>query len=589
MKLNTKRTLRFFWLHAKRYQWLAIAITAGVFFNSALSLITPYFYKLFFDSLGGAGAVETIGKALFMLIFWVLVLNLIQWVIWRLVNFANAHFQARVMADIANECFEYLHKHSYSFFSNNFVGSLVKRVNRIVRAFEGLADQFVYSLFPLAINVLAIFGVLLWMHPVIGIGMAVWTALFLALNYFFSVYKLKYDLARSQADTRVSGALADTVTNNVNIKLFSSLPYELERFKGVTQDWFLKTRWNWHLEQVAEGIQTLLMILLEFGIFYFAIRLWKQGTFTVGDFVWIQAYLITLFHRLWEFGRTVRRVYEHMADSEEMIVILHTRHAVRDIRNAKPIVITRGKIEFINTCFSYPKGNEIIHKFHLRIQSGEKVALIGPSGGGKSTIAKLILRLHDIDMKKGRILIDGQDIRRVTQDSLRAQVSFVPQDPILFHRTLMDNIRYGRRDAPDKEVIAASRLAHCHEFIEKFERGYQTHVGERGIKLSGGERQRVAIARAILANAPILILDEATSALDSESEKLIQEALGNLMKQKTTLVIAHRLSTIMRMDRILVLQDGAIVEDGTHADLLQKETGLYKRFWDLQVGGYLNE
>ncbi|MFH1012541.1 MAG: ABC transporter ATP-binding protein [Candidatus Peregrinibacteria bacterium] len=587
MKLNTKRTFRYYWKHVKRYKWLAMFILVFIALNSIVNLTVPYFYKRFFDALVGQGVVEAIAPALFLIILWIFGLNIVQWALWRGMNFANAYFQVRVMADISNECFSYLHQHSYNFFTSNFVGSLVKRVNRLVRSFEGMADQFTYNLGQLIFNVLIIFGVLFWLHPIIGVVMFGWTVFFIAVNYFFSNFKLKYDIARAKADTRISSALADTITNNTNIKLFAALSYEFERFKAITHDWFEKTRHAWNLDQIAEAVQTFLMIFLEFGIFYFAIGLWKQGILTVGDFVWIQSYLLTLFHRLWDFGRVIRQVYGHLADAEEMIVILNTPHAVRDRTKAKPISITHGKIEFKNVFFTYSKGSEVIRQLNLIIKPGEKVALIGPSGGGKSTVAKLILRLHDV--WKGKILIDGQDISRVTQDSLRSQISLVPQDPILFHRSLMENIRYGNHEANEKEAIAAAKLAYCHEFISKLPKQYGTYVGERGIRLSGGERQRVAIARAILANAPVLILDEATSSLDSESELLIQEALSHLMKQKTTLVIAHRLSTIMKMDRIVVLQGGKVVEEGTHADLVAKGSGLYKKLWDLQVGGYVNK
>lgn len=274
-----------------------------------------------------------------------------------------------------------------------------------------------------------------------------------------------------------------------------------------------------------------------------------------------------------------------MADAEEMIEVLNTKYEVQDSKKAKKLSVVRGKIEFEKVRFSYDKTVKVINNLSLRIKSGERVALVGPSGGGKSTVTKLILRFFDI--QRGKIFIDGQNIKSVTQDSLRSQISLVPQDPILFHRTLEENIKYGNQDATEQEVIAAAKLANCHEFIQKFPKKYDTYVGERGVKLSGGERQRVAIARAILANNPILILDEATSSLDSKSESEIQEALQNLMKNRTTLVIAHRLSTIMKMDRIIVFQDGKIAEQGTHADLVSNESGLYKKLWDLQSGGYV--
>jgi len=586
MQVRTKQTLLFYWKHVKRYKTLAavllLSLTAGVL----LELAVPYFYKKFFDALTSGGNQELVTNKLVTLLLLILAFHGAAWVFWRLATFVNSFFQTRVMANLYNECFDYLHRHSYDFFTGNFAGSLVKQVNRFVRSFEGMADRICWDLLPTALKVVAIFAVLYWLHPLIGVVMLVWTIIFMALNYAFAVYKLKYDIRSSVAETKISGGLADTITNNGNIKLFSGLPYEFNRFMGLTEDWCKKSRFSWNLNNIAEAVQTFLMIFMEIAIFYFAILLWKKGILTVGDFVWIQAYLIDLFGRLWNFGRVVRQLYEYSANAEEMMEILDTPHKVRDLAKAKPIRIVGGKIEFKNVRFAYGKGNEVIDDLSFKIKSGEKVALIGPSGGGKSTVTKLLLRLFDI--QKGQILIDGQDVKKVTQESLRSQISFVPQDPILFHRTLMENIRYGRRDAPDEEVMAAAKLAHCHEFIMKFPQKYKTYVGERGIKLSGGERQRVAIARAILANAPILILDEATSSLDSHSEAMIQEALLNLMKEKTTLIIAHRLSTIMRMDRIMALQNGRLVEEGTHADLVHQETSLYKKLWDLQVGGYLD-
>lgn len=587
MQLNTKRTFRFYLKHVMQYKGLALLLLVTISIASTLNLVAPYFYKRFFDTLVSDASTALISEQLMKIIVMLLILNGIGWIFWRIATFVNSYFQSRIMANIGNECFKYLHQHSYNFFNNNFTGSLVKKVNRLAEAFEGIADQIFWELLPLLFKVTIIFGVLFWLHPVIGISMLVWTILFMISNYIFSLYKLKYDLERAAASTKLTGVLSDTITNNINVKLFSGLTFEYNRFKIITQDWFKKMRFSWDLNNAAEAVQTLLMIAVEFVIFYFAIQFWGEGLLTVGDFVWIQTYLLELFMGLWHFGRVIRHLYKRVADAEEMIVILHQKHEIRDIPKAKRISIKRGKIEFNHVGFAYQKSNTVIKHLNLKIKPGEKVALIGPSGGGKSTITKLLLRLFDI--QKGHILIDDQDISKITQKSLRSQISFVPQDPILFHRTLMENIRYGRRDAGDGEVIAAAKLANCHDFIMKSPQKYNTYVGERGVKLSGGERQRVAIARAILSNTPILILDEATSSLDSESEMMIQEALENLMKQKTTLVIAHRLSTIMKMDRIVVLQDGQVVEEGTHADLLSQNTGLYKKLWNLQMGGYVNK
>jgi len=285
------------------------------------------------------------------------------------------------------------------------------------------------------------------------------------------------------------------------------------------------------------------------------------------------------------FGKIIRHTYENLADAEEMTKIFNTPHEIQDAPRAKKLKVVKGKIEFREVSFYYNKTRKVFEKFNLLIKGCQRVALIGPSGAGKTTVIKLLLRNHDVF--GGKILIDGQDISKVTQESLWQNISLVPQDPILFHRSLMENIRYGKFDATDEEVIEASKLAHCHEFINDLPEKYNTFVGERGIKLSGGERQRVAIARAILRNAPILILDEATSSLDSHSESLIQDALDKLMKDKTVIVIAHRLSTIVKMDRIVFIDNGEIIEDGTHQQLIEIKNGHYRKLWELQAGGFI--
>lgn len=587
MQLNTKLTFRYFLNQILRYKFLTFVAVFSMITVVGLELLSPYYYKVFFDKLTEVQTPLIASNALIKIVIIIAFINLASLIFRRLGDYVNIPLYSRVMSNIYYGCFNYLHKHSYNFFNNNFSGSLVKKVNRMVSAFEVISDKFYYELIPLLLRISIIFVILLFLRPIIGLVMLVWTAIFLIFNYLFTLYKWKYDTSRAKADTKITGILADTITNNANVKMFSSLGFELKHFKSTLNDWADKMSIAWKLDLAATTLQAFAMVLLEFVIFYFAIGYWNKGLLTVGDFVWIQAYLIDLFSKLWSFGRSVRDVYVRLADAEEMIIVLNKKHDVRDIPEAKNISIIHGKIEFKGVDFSYHEEGSVIKDLNLSIKSGERVALIGPSGGGKSTITKLILRFFDI--KKGKILIDGQDIKKVTQDSLRSQISFVPQDPILFHRTLMENIRYGRRGASDEEVIAAAKMANCHNFIMTFPDQYDTYVGERGIKLSGGERQRVAIARAILTNAPILVLDEATSSLDSESEMLIQGALSNLMKQKTTIVIAHRLSTIMRMDRILVLQDGKLVEEGSHADLLSNKTGLYKRLWDLQVGGYVNK
>jgi ATP-binding cassette subfamily B protein len=425
---------------------------------------------------------------------------------------------------------------------------------------------------------------MLWLYPKLAVYVFIWCLLYLLFSYAYSIFKLPYDIKRAAADTKTTAQLADSITNNINIKLFTNYERENKRFFGVTQEQFALRKKSWDLGTIGDLIQSLLMIGLEFLIIYLGIKDWQRNVLQVGDIALIQFYLLRISDKLWNTGRNIRNIYEAIADANEMTEILVKPHEVVDKSKARVFKFRQGAIEFSKVFFTYKEGVEVLRDFDLQIKPGEKVALIGSSGGGKSTLIKLLFRFYDI--QNGKIVIDGQDISAVTQDSLRKNLSLVPQDPILFHRSLMENIRYGKPEASEAEVIEASRIAHCHEFISRFPQGYETLVGERGVKLSGGERQRVAIARAVLKNAPILVLDEATSSLDSESEMLIQDALKKLMKGKTVIVVAHRLSTIMQMDRIIVIDGGRIVEEGKHKELLKAQEGIYQKLWNIQAGGF---
>ena len=585
MKENTRKTFRFFWGYVKRHKIAASAMLFGLLLGSIMGMVWVMIFREFFAILEMGGEKAVVSAALMVTLGWIIFSEALEWIGWRIVHYVDNWLRPQVMSEIVQDCFEYMHQHSYRFFTNNFVGSLVKKVGRIMRGFERVIGKIYWDMVPMTTKVLFILGVLTWLHPMLGAIMGAWVVVFVYIQYRLSKFKLKYDVPRAAMDSKVTAALADSITNNSNVKLFAALKFEMKRFGRVLKRWFKATKISWDIDAHIESGQAAFMILLEFVILYVAIKLWERDLIVLADFFVIQAYLFELFHQLWNLGRNLREMYEALADSEEMTVILNTPLEVADVGGAAKLRITRGEVEYMNVHFAYGDSEDVLRGLSFKIKPGEKIALIGPSGGGKSTIVKLLLRLFDI--QKGQILIDGQNIAEVTQDSLREQIALVPQDPILFHRSLMDNIRYGRRGASDKEVMAAAKMAHCHEFIQNFPKKYDTFVGERGVKLSGGQRQRVAIARAILSNAGILVLDEATSSLDSESEVLIQEALDNLMKQKTTFIIAHRLSTIMRADRIFVLNGGKIVEEGQHADLVGMRGGLYKKLWNLQVGGYL--
>lgn len=586
--LNTKAILRVFWEHVRRYKWLFFATLALVVIASSIDIIVPIYYKQFFDLLtrGSDDLLTADASTLIQTIVLIFVLHLIAWVVWRSSGFIESWRMSRIMADLAQTAHGNLHTHSYQFFTDNFAGSLVRKVGRLERACDNLTEQVLWKFLPLTVVIGGYLTVLFLRNPMLGWILVGWTVLFMSFNIWYSLWKTPYETERAALDSKATGVLADSITNAITTKLFTGSEHERSLYRDITEQLRKMQTFTWRLNELMEGIQALLMIVIEFAMMYVAVKLWKQGLITIGDFALIQGYLVSMFGKLWDFGRAIRRAYEALADAQEMVEIMETKPGIIDPHGAKPLMVPHGLIEFDKVFFSFNKTRRILRGLSLTIHPGEKVALVGPSGAGKSTITKLLLRFYDLE--RGKILIDGQNISRVTQESLRANIGVVPQEPVLFHRTIMENIQYGRRDATDKEVITAANKARCHQFIIELQNGYDTYVGERGVKLSGGERQRIAIARAILKNAPILILDEATSSLDSESEALIQEALHELMAGKTTIVIAHRLSTIMEMDRILVIDNGTVVDDGTHAQLIKRKEGIYKTLWEIQAGGFIN-
>ena len=573
--------------------WKGIRPNRGAFFvslflytgASVTVAIVPIFYKKFFDSLNNADNKNEMIPILIGIIASILILKIIRWSFYRLGEFTFDTLIAKVMARLKQGSFNYLIDHSYSFFANNFSGSLVQRVNRFTRSYETTNRILIYNILPLLISVIGSISITLYIAPFVSLIIIILVILFLGFNIAFSSWKIKFDIQASEADSKTTGYLSDSITNNNAVSLFNGKEYEAKGFAEVTNDHAKKTLRSWYLGDSVDAIQALLVIVAEFTVFYYIIKYWGMGLATIGTFVLAQTYIIDLAQQLWGSSGIIRKIYEAFADAKEMVEILETPYEIKDVPNAKALKVEKGEIKFKNVGFNFNETREVLTDLNITIKPGEKIAVIGPSGAGKTTFVRLIMRLYDLT--KGKIEIDGQDIHEVTQDSLRHNISLVPQDPVLFHRTLLENIRYGRREATDEEVKEAARLAHCDEFIDNLPLKYDTFVGERGIKLSGGERQRVAIARAILKRAPILILDEATSSLDSHSEMLIQDALDHLMKNCTTIVIAHRLSTIRKMDRIIAMKDGQIVEQGTHTELANKDSGLYKKLWDLQAGGFV--
>ena len=582
--LHRGLVLKYFWQVAKRYKTSFFVVIVSMVAASVLGVYIPLQYLKLWNVLS-TNNFSFIYEAKSIIIL-ILILNFIGFAGRRFSGFFLAYFEASVMAGLREQAFSYMIGHSHSFFANNFGGSLTQRINKYTRAFEKLTDKMMFDGLPLIVRgggTIVAFYVLL---PKYSYILIIFCIVFLVTAFVYIRYKLKYDIIASEADSKTVGALSDSISNHSSIQLFTGHEYEKKRVGDVIQDQREKTILNWYLWEGLSTVQAFYTICVEFIIFWVVLGDWKIGFVTLPVIVLLQNYFIRLVDSLWSFGSIVRAYYESFADAEEMAVILSTPYEIAD-NSAKILSEVKGEVVFENVTYIYENNNsKVLDNFSLTIPVGQKIAIVGSSGAGKTTFVRLFMRLFNLT--SGKIMIDGIDIKNITQKNLREQIGFVPQDPVLFHRTLMENIRYGRRDATDEEVLIAAHLAHCDEFIDALPNGYETFVGERGVKLSGGERQRVAIARAILKNAPILILDEATSSLDSHSESLIQDALRTLIKGKTTIVIAHRLSTIREMDRIIVIEKGKIIEDGVHDELANKEGGLYKKLWDLQAGGFKN-
>ena len=482
-----------------------------------------------------------------------------------------------------------LMERDYDFYTNNFVGSLTKKGMAFGRGFEMFSDVLVFNITTNIFSILFAIVVLWRYSPWIPLILIFWIVFGVMIAIPIIRRRSRLVALRHDAGSKLAGRLSDAITNMMAVKSFSR-----EKQEGATYgeyiddaaDKFKKAAdyQNRRFDIAISPIYVATNIIGLIVAIFFVERLGLQA----GIIVVVFAYYSQITRIFWEISRTYRNVESSISEAAEFNQLFVDPPAVQDIPNASRLEISNSNIKFNNVSFRYNinqnKKHAFLHGFSLDIKSKQRIGLVGPSGGGKTTITKLLLRF--LNLQSGNITIDSQDISQMTQSSLRESIAYVPQEPLLFHRSLFENIAYANKDATKEDVIKAAKIAYADEFIMKLPRGYDTPVGERGIKLSGGQRQRIAIARALLKNAPILVLDEATSSLDSESEKYIQEGLWELMKGKTALVIAHRLSTIKHLDRIIVLDQGKIIQDGTHEELI-KQKGLYATLWGYQSGEFL--
>jgi ATP-binding cassette, subfamily B, bacterial len=489
----------------------------------------------------------------------------------------------RMMSDIAGNAFHRVQRFSTDWHANSFAGSTVRKMTRGMWALDLLNDTLLIGLLPalvMLIGATVMLGVhWLAMGVVVGAGALIYVAVTAGLS--LGVVAPAARLGNAW-DTRLSGALADAVTCNSVVKAFGAELREEARLSRVIGKWRDRTRRAWLRGTANGGVQNLMLAAIQAAILGVALILWMNDKASVGDIAFALTMFLVLQGYLRDVGMHVRNLQRSVNDMEELVSLERQPLGIEDKAGACPIVIDKGDIRFEHITFRYDAHSAPLYSnFSTRIAPGERVGLIGHSGSGKTTFIKLIQRLYDVS--GGAITIDGQNIADVQQASLRAQIAIVQQEPLLFHRTLAENIAYARPGATRAEIERAAHLANAHDFISELPKGYDTLVGERGIKLSGGERQRVAIARAFLADASVLIFDEATSSLDSESEALIQQAMERLMVGRTTIVVAHRLSTVRSLDRLLVLDKGRVVEEGSHDALIRVETGLYRRLFERQA------
>ena len=599
-KSTIRRTLYYFLKANSKYKWLALGvliITPIVIF--VRTILAPLVVANIIDILSSAKPEDFVnsgnifqiplvqkvlpqGIFLFLcqLIGSGILGNLRVYLVWKM--------ELLTVNDLSIQCFDTVNNQSMQFHSDRFSGSLTAQVGRFTRAYERFADSVIFNIIPLIVTFSSIFVILINRAPSFAILLMIFSIVFAIVSSKSFKRIGECNEKEAAAQNKQTGQLTDSITNILSVKSYAQENYERSRYTKFQAETLAagenSMRTTIHRDVIFDSIFLLIYLLM---IIFIVIGA-PVMTLSISTVILIFQYSQTILMNLWDVSSIFKNFTRVFGDAHEMTVILDTVDTVVDEKNAKKLIIDRGAIDFDNISFKHADASDnIFTDFNLKIKSGERIGLAGLSGSGKTTLIKLLLRFADVD--SGAIKIDGQNIRKVTQHSLRKNIAYVPQEASLFHRTIAENIAYAKPDASMEEIRHAATLANAAEFIDKLPNAYETMVGERGIKLSGGQRQRIAIARAILKDAPILVLDEATSALDSESESLIQEALLHLMHGRTSIVIAHRLSTISNLDRIIVLENGQIIEQGSHEELLKNPHGQYKKFWSRQSGGFIKK
>ncbi len=569
-----------------RFKWhLCLMIWVAIIWAVDLC-VRPYLLKTILDGIAQFPSHELVSKLALPFFYFVFLPFLLSTSYRFYGYFIEIKMIPALRSFILDDALSRLLRKNHTFYQNQYAGTLSSRVgdliNEVPEFFQIITDKFLSHFLALSFAVYTLWQVS-WIFSLIMLS---WIAVFMTgASFVFSPLRERAALFAEKGAV-LKGGVVDTFGNILPVKLFARIQEELNFLQRLCRNYVQaeqKLQWLYFFVWFIYGYSYVLMHGFNL---YFLVQGVREGWVSVGDFALVVSINMGIANFLWELMRDFSQFSKLTGNIQQALTAVFSSEETLDLPEAKPLQISKGEIVFEKVAFSYPNAPALFQEKSIRLLPGQKVGLVGYSGGGKTTFANLILRLYELT--EGKIFIDGQDISKITQASLHQAIGVIPQDSSLFHRTLLENIRYGKQDATELEIVTAAKRAHAHDFIMKLPEGYGALVGERGIKLSGGQRQRIAIARAMLKNAPILILDEATSQLDSLTENVIQGSLWELMQGKTTLVIAHRLSTLLRMDRILVFENGKVTEDGSHAQLLEAG-GLYKTLWDAQVGGFLPE
>ncbi len=555
--------------------YLTFSVIAMVLYSSEV-VMRPFFVGRLIDSINDKDSLLVARVA-----FYVLLSQILFYFSKRLYEWSTFKYEPDLKARIKELAIKYLVSHEYAFFQSHFSGNLVSKINDLSNCLPSILTICVNGYLVSFLSVITSLCVLWYIHLPLAIAFSIWVIFILSSStlYLTKIHHLTKNLAN--LDSNITANALDLIDNILCLKIFSGTKHELSRFKNLQDEHLEKNKKYNMLIFIFYLIQGSSFILYQGFCLLILTDLQKDGLISAGLFVMILIINLRVLDNLWLISYQMRTFSDNLGTISQATSLLFSHPKIYDLPNAPSLRVLEGKIVFQDVTFHYENCPPLFENLSLTLNPGEKVGIVGHSGGGKSTFINLILRLFEAT--RGAILIDGQSIKEISQESLWSAISLIPQNTSLFHRTIIENIRYARPEASDEDVYAAAQKAHLHEFISHLPLGYNTLVGDKGLKLSGGQRQRLAIARVFLKDSPIIILDESTSQLDSITEKQIHSSLMHLMKNKTTIVIAHRLSTLVEMDRILLLHKGKIIQDGTHDKL--RTNGLYKRLWDIQMKG----